>query len=611
MKVAEVLQDVLTAAQEHLHQLGALPSDATYTFDGLAEQAQAGQALPAVIKTRRRRVISLRFGAMDCREVLRQADQPGRTAPSGLEGLVAKGMRYAYDVIAHVGVAYYLRGQTLEQIQQELRQRTPPVVVPPSSLYDLCGYFLHLFGQLHRRRAGPLRASWEQHGQSVWLLDCTQERDSPAFFGILETRHGILLGCWKVPTENQTDLAPCLREAVGCFGKPGRLLHDLGGAMAALCAEVLADVPAGVCHFHFARDVGEELFRRPHQELSERLLALRLQVRLREQRKDQTDCLRRQVARGEAALLLGRLLAGEPVQARPTAALGREVLLAVHFWVLDYPQDGRRQGHPFDPHLLYLHRRLIKAAEALQRLCASSAVRKQLPLSLLNLHDRLQEYKADAIIQAAAGQYEKAYAVFARLRQALRLGSVGKTPLSDRYPLSQQEHRAVKEELKTLSEQWRQAKDSSQEEDKRLYEIVLRHVEKYEGKLCYDGVARLNEEGDRTTNSLERHWRKVKRRCRRHHGNAELKKEMQVLPAEALLVANLEVAEYVRVVLGSLAELPQRLAEVGSAGESFQSWKARQQPRQVGQLPRCNLRRRDFLDQLLQVCPSLDEPPSQ
>jgi hypothetical protein len=82
---------------------------------------------------------------------------------------------------------------------------------------------------------------------------------------------------------------------------------------------------------------------------------------------------------------------------------------------------------------------------------------------------------------------------------------------------------------------------------------------------------------------------------------------MQTLPAEALLVGNLEIAEYVAVVLGSMDELPQRLAEVGS-GASFRSWKARQQPRQVGQLPRSFLLRRNFLADLLQACPPFDDP---
>ena len=30
--------------------------------------------------------------------------------------------------------------------------------------------------------------------------------------------------------------------------------------------------------------------------------------------------------------------------------------MALHFWILDYRNDGRRRGFPFDPYLLYLHR---------------------------------------------------------------------------------------------------------------------------------------------------------------------------------------------------------------------------------------------------------------
>jgi hypothetical protein len=553
-------------------------------------------------------VVSLRFGTICCREVLRRGDQSGSTSPSGLESLVGKGLRYAYDVVAHVGVEYYLHGNTLQDIQQELAQRQPPVVVPMSSLFDICGYFLHLFGQLHRRRAEQLRQLCARDGKSVWLLDCTQERDSPAFFGILETHHGILMGCWKVPTENQIDVVPCLRQAVECFGKPGRLLHDLSGTMFAVRDEVLPDVPEGICHFHFARDVGEDLFKGPQKQLGERLRELKLQVRLREQRKDQTDYLRRQLARSKATLVLRQLLSGENVQAHWEGALGHEVLLAVHFWALDYAQDGKRQGHPFDPHLLYLHRRLVRAADAMKRLLASQPTVAQLPRCLINLHERLREYREDKVIVQAAAWYEQAHEVFAQLRQALRLGSVGKTPMSESYALGEAEQKEVKRDLKEVCEAWRARKEESGEKEKQLYEIALEHVERYEEKLFYRGEEKLNEEGDRTTNELQRRWRKAKRRCRRHHGNAELKKELQVLPAEALLVGNLEVPEYVGAVLGSMADLPQRLAEVGG-GESFQAWQARQHPRQVGQLPRSFLRRHNFLTRLLQVCPTALDPP--
>ena len=65
------------------------------------------------------------------------------------------------------------------------------------------------------------------------------------------------------------------------------------------------------------------------------------------------------------------LLAGRPVDAPFATTLGREVLLAFHYWILDYRSDGRRRGYPFDPYTLYLHRRLVRGGEAMDRLYAS------------------------------------------------------------------------------------------------------------------------------------------------------------------------------------------------------------------------------------------------
>lgn len=601
LQVAEILQDALNAASERLRQSATLPPQAVYTFDQPAEQCPEDATLPPVVKTRRRTVVSLRFGVVRCREVCRRAEGQTQPLPSGLGSFAPVGMRCAYDLIAHVGVEYYLHGNTLGRIQEELRQRSPAVPVPLSSLYDICDYFLYLFGQLHLRRAGQLRETLTRDGKSVWLLDCTQEADSPAFFGVLETHYGVLLGCWKMATENQPDVSRCLRQAVQSFGKPGRLLHDLGAVMLGSCAEVLPDVPDGICHFHLARDIGVDLFRRPHQALADRLQTLSLQAQLRGQRQDQVDYLRKQVLRGEVVLLLQRLLAGELAGACWSAALGREVLLAVHFWILDYAQDGKRQGYPFDPHLLYLHRRLVRAADALQRLFAGVQSGGQLPECLKNLWRRLQAYRDDPAIGDAAAWYEKAQDVFTQLRRALRLASAGKTPMSETYQISADEQRDMKREVQGLGEQWRQEAAGSPPRERQLYEIVLSHLQRYEGKLLDAGVEELNEQSDRTTNALERTWRENKRRCRRRHGRCGVKKDMQAMPAEALLVGNLEVAEYVAAVLGSWADLPRCLSEVGG-GESFRSWKARQRPSKVGQLPRVLLRRQNFLGHLLEVC---------
>lgn len=114
-------------------------------------------------------------------------------------------------------------------------------------------------------------------------------------------------------------------------------------------------------------------------KLAEDAVTLKLQVRLREQRKTQTDWLREHAGAPEAELILQQLLRGEPLTVTWSESLGREVLFAFHFWMLDYAADGKRQGFPFDPYSLYFHRRLIRGHDALGRLLSRPAVKAHAP----------------------------------------------------------------------------------------------------------------------------------------------------------------------------------------------------------------------------------------
>jgi hypothetical protein len=284
--------------------------------------------------------------------------------------------------------------------------------------------------------------------------------------------------------------------------------------------------------------------------------------------------------------------------------------LAVHFWILDYQHEGRRHGYPFDPHLLYLHRRLIQASEALSRVVLPGVLPSGMPRCLANLAERLREYGDDKVIAQAALWYELAHAVFGELRAALRLHSSSQTPLSDGYELSAAAQKTVKEELLGLAEKWEKSRDGSRQgEERRMYTIALEHVQRYQGKLVYEGETLLNEQGDRTTNMLERWWRQTKRRCRQRHGRTELVRDMRVLPATALLVGNLAIKEYVEVVVGTLPQLAERLAEVALSVPPFRGGKDGQVREKVGQLPRRVLRQPDFLEELLAVCPPPGDLP--
>ena len=558
-----------------------------------------------VQKTVRRTVVSLQHGQFQACETVRQAAGDGRSAPgrsAQLGAMVAPGARYGFDLIAHVGVETYLHGRSLQDLQEELARRQPVIDIPRSTLWDQQQKFLFYLGRLHEQAGPCLREYLAEHGPVTWLLDGTTEPETAVFFGIEEAAHGLFLGNWKIPSENVEDLVPCFRQAADRFGDPDKLLHDLSPTIIAACEQALPDVPHFVCHQHLARDVGEDLYEAPQAALCKRLRTLKVQLRLKEQRRGQNEWLRQRID-SPAELILAELLAGRAVEVPRDDTFGREILLAFHFWILDYRNDGRRRGFPFDPYLLYLHRRLVRAGQAVDRLLSQPAVACRMPQVLRNFQALLQAYRNDTEICAAADLYERGCSLFTRLREALRLSAEHMDQLRQPQELPPDEQRPLQRALEQLREELQQQTADDNDPDRPLAQIVLVHLNKYWEHLVPDPLPAAGEGWQRTTNQLESDWGGLKRRRRRTHGRGKLTRDFQSLPEEYLLIPNLENETYLELVLGgSLESLPAKLAEASRDAGSFDAWRRRRRPRLLGQLPRRLLREDDFVDHLLDAC---------
>ena len=561
-----------------------IPDGLRHRFDQPAEEGMRVQ------KTVRRQVVSLELLAFQAVDVVRTtSDHQVRPSPQ-LAALVPKGGKYAYDLIAQVGMQTFLEGRELRAVAAELR----PLGIPFSSLHDITLKFLYYFGLLHRQYAAPRLRDWfEQRGRMTWLMDATLEPGTPAFFGILEPQNGLCLDAWKIASENADELAPCLSQASERFGPPQEVLHDLGDAMAAACETVWGKtVLHRVCHFHLLADVGEDLYAHPQAALRELVRQLKFQPRLKEQRRGQTEWLRDHV---EDTTSLVQLLRGQSTDV-PADVLGRELVLAFHQWMLDYASDGRRQGYPFDPYLLYFHRRVMRASKALERLLAEPAVRRLAPQVLGNLSQMLRGYLGDARVIAAADEFEQACQLFTRLRTAMRLSAKGESPLHDPYLLEPEENRAVRQSLEALREECRsKAEDLADSRAAKQYLIVVEHLDRY-APMLFNVDSR-----ERTTNPLESHWSKTKRCCRKRHGRKKLTRDFQCLPPEVMLIPNLQSPEYLERVLGALSELPAKLAQVAQSAPPWTDWRKRQKPINTGRLPQAILRRENVIDDLVIV----------
>jgi hypothetical protein len=611
LSLSVLLHQVQQQAAEALSQAATLPAEVCFHFDA-AEQAAGRSAVPAggvsgggVQKTVRRTVVSLQHGRFQACEIVRQAAADSRPASgrsTQLAEIVPSGARYGFDVIAHVGVETYLHGRGLQELREELAHRQPAIKLPLSTLWDQQQKFLFYLGFLHQQATPCLREYLAQHGPVTWVVDGTTEPETAVFFGLEEATHGLFLGSWKIPSENVEDLVPCFRQAADQFGWPNDVLHDLSPTISGACEQALPGVAHRVCHQHLARDIGEDLYAAPQAALCKRVRTLKLQYRLKEQRRGQNEWLRQRLD-SPADLVLADLLAGRTVAVSWDETFSREILLAFHFWILDYRSDGRRRGFPFDPYLLYLHRRLVRAGEAVDRLLSQAAVASQMPQVVRNFQALLQAYRTDPEICVAAAEYERCWTLFTRLRETLRLSSDHMDQLRQPQELSADEQRPLQRALEQLRQELQQQTADDHDPDRPLAKIVLAHLDKYWEHLVPDPLPAAGQSWQRTTNQLESDWGTLKRRRRQTHGRGKLTRDFQSLPEEYPLVRNLENETYLQVVLGgSLETLPAKLAEASRAAGSFDAWRRRRRPRLLGELPRRLLRQDDFVDHLLDAC---------
>jgi len=607
------MQRIRQRAVERICQAAALSDGVRLDFDPAREGLIAGTdcQMPVPVcpvqKVVRRTVVSLQHGRFQARETIRQktpTTDPRIERSVLLADTVAPGGRYAFDLISHVGVESYLRGRSLQDIRQELLDRTPTLDIPISSLWDQQQKFLFYLGHLHTQATPQVRQYLAEHGPVTWLVDGTTEPGAPVLLGIKEAVHGFSLASWKIPSENTEDIAACLQQAAERYGRPDRVLHDLSPTMSAACDQALPGVVHHVCHYHLANDIGKDLYEEPQGALCKRMRALQVQFHLRKQRYRQTEILRQEFDL-PAQLLLRKLLEGDAraVDVEFNATLSREVLLAFHFWILDYRSDGHQRGFPFDPYTLYLHRRLVRSGQAMDDLLSHPELARRAPPVLFNFQKELQHYRNDSQITAAADLYERACSMFTRLRDVLRLSAKNMQRLRQPHELPANQQHEIQADLHSLRSQLRQQAQDVNDADQPLAEIVLKHVEKYWLYLVPDQTPAQAEHWHRTTNKLEGDWRHLKRRRRQAHGRASLTRDFMALPEEYALVLNLQNATYVDLVLGgSLDAIPSMLAKASQGAGPFYVWRQRRRPQLPGQLPRRLLRAEEFIHKLIKAC---------
>ena len=481
-----------------------------------------------------------------------------------LRALIPQNCNFGYDVIVFVGKTLFLRCRNYEEIRVELQRKN--VGISESEIAFLAKKFVLYLGLLHRSVRRRTKKHMHMNGGYILHLDGTCEGGSPHLISVLDGITEIVLDNRKLPSENAEELIPFLESIKKSYGVPLAVVSDMGKGIALAVKEVFRNIPAFICHYHFLKAVGKNLFGEERDIIRERLrkhhvrtVLNRTQSRLEKVIARTTDLVPAMVTGIERE----RLPAECPLGAVP--AVAAYTLIG---WVLDANVECNGFGFPFDRSYLVFYRRLQEAGLRLHQLCRIQLQgdwRENRVYSKI-CHD-LHGVMNDVTLGKAALRMEGKAAVFDRLRKAMRITLPGnKRGLNDDGDRSFT-MKTIEKEVGKFRAWLCKSKGYAEQKD---YQKLVEQIDTYRKKLFADPIVvktaagRMLVQPQRTNNILERFFRKLMRGYRKKNGFNSVERVLKTMLPDTPLTMNLKNREYMQILLAGKETLEERFAETDS-----------------------------------------------
>jgi len=346
----KVLSEIVGRLTNNLKPVGLFPTMRTVTFR--PESLICPQcAIPMnVLNTNTKSAATLAIGQFLAREYHYYCPRCGFVAGSEeLRGLVPDRCKIGYDVLVFVGEEFFLNSRDNEQIVMSLRDKN--VFVCRSEISYLAKKFIVYLALLHKKIQKQTRSFLSLNGGYILHLDGTCEGESPHLISVLDGITEIVLDNTKVPSENAEDLIPFLKGIKEAYGDPVAVVSDMGKGILAAIGEVFKNVPLFICHYHFLKSVGKELFGEEEDTLRKRLKNHGVKGTLRRRFR----ALDSKIAAAPAGLVETFLSGIDTEDAAKTPA--QMVVHSLLGWALEAKKQGQGRGFPFDQtHLVFYHR---------------------------------------------------------------------------------------------------------------------------------------------------------------------------------------------------------------------------------------------------------------
>jgi len=481
-----------------------------------------------------------------------------------LRSLIPENCNFGYDIIVFVGKSLFLQSRNYQEIRLELQRRN--VRISESEIAFLAKKFVLYLGLLHRSVRYKLEKYMHMNGGYILHMDGTCDGGSPHLISVLDGITKIVLDNRKLSSENAEELIPFLEDIKKSYGVPLAVVSDMGKGIALAVKEVFKNVPAFICHYHFLKSVGKNLFGAENDIIRERLRKHNVRVILRRTKNrlekiivSTTDLVPTMVRGIENE----RLPAGCPLGGVPVV-----VTYTLISWVLDVKAESNGFGFPFDQSYLVFYQRLREVSLRLHQLFKIQLQGdwKENKVYSKISHDLL-DVMNDCALREAALRMEEKVAVFNRLRKAMRITlPENKRGLNDNGDQSFT-MKTIEKEVGKFSAWLSKRKEYSEQKE---YQKLMKQIHTYWSQLFADPIAvktaagRMFVQPQRTNNILEQFFRKLKRGYCKKNGFNSMERILKTMLPDTPLTMNLKNQEYMQIILAGKKTLEERFAEIDS-----------------------------------------------
>lgn len=473
--------------------------------------------------------------------------------------IVPGGSSYAYDVIVHIGRAMFQRYQNIVEIQQELKHRA--IDISLSEINFLAKKFVIYLSVAHKNVTEQIKDFFLTQGGYILHLDGTTQGSSPHLISTIDQLSKFVLGNIKITSEKSDLIKPLLSDLNKNYGNPLAIVTDMGAPMLLAVKEVFPGVKNFICHFHFLRDIGNDLLKNQYTLLRNSLkshgITTALQYRKRELKKtnfeEYENKIQQIINTSNSSVELDELTANS-------------ICYTIIVWILDGKNQGSAYGFPFDRVLLVFYQRIISAYQNLKLLVQnfSTTEQQKAAKNLKKLILALELPATDQKLAETVSILEENINVFDDLRQALRIALPDtKDGLNDQG--MEVEMKTIEEDVAKFTQKIKKQENYQQNKD---LQKMVEQIQKYNQKLFADPITVETPDGNieiqpqRTNNIMEQFFRKFKRNHRRTSGDDAMNKKLQAMLADTLLIKNLDNKEYMKILLRDKPSLEQLFAEI-------------------------------------------------